>query len=115
MRDPYENIRPEDVDKSEIILTNEQQAAYNEMMEKYSSKKGGVSLLYGITGSGKTQVFLKLIDEVSSQGPRRDINGSGDFADAAGAFNISPPIRAKGRCFSQRHVAWPAHGRMEAD
>ncbi len=68
MRDPYENIRSEDVDKSEIVLTNEQQTAYNEMIAKYSSQKGGVSLLYGITGSGKTQVFLKLIDEVSSRG-----------------------------------------------
>lgn len=68
MRDPYEGIRPEEEEKSEIVLTDEQQSAYNEMIDKYSSEQGGVSLLYGITGSGKTQVFLKLIDEMSSKG-----------------------------------------------
>ena len=32
-------------------------------------KKGGiVSLLYGVTGSGKTQVFLSLVDEVANEG-----------------------------------------------
>ena len=31
-------------------------------------EKGGVSLLYGVTGSGKTLVFMKLIDEVYQQG-----------------------------------------------
>ena len=52
---------------SEIVLTNKQQNAFDGMLEKYRSG-GGVSLLYGITGSGKTSVFLKLIDEVISDG-----------------------------------------------
>lgn len=53
--------------KEEIILTDIQQKAYNELSEKYKNGSG-VSLLYGITGSGKTSVFLKLIDEVISDG-----------------------------------------------
>lgn len=56
-------------DKStgDIILTPAQQKAFDGINEDY--KKGAaVSLLYGITGSGKTSVFIKLIDKVISDG-----------------------------------------------
>ena len=53
--------------KKEITLTKKQNTAYNNLLEKYRNG-GGVSLLYGITGSGKTSVFLKLIDEVIADG-----------------------------------------------
>ncbi len=58
---------PDSFDNSDIILTEEQQIAFNGLLEKYNENIGNTSLLYGITGSGKTQVFLKLVDEVSSQ------------------------------------------------
>ena len=48
---------------SEIMLTEKQNNAFSNLVEKYKNG-GGVSLLYGITGSGKTSVFLRLIDEV---------------------------------------------------
>lgn len=48
----------------EIKLTEKQEKAFINMRNQYNSGKAGVSLLYGVTGSGKTQVFLKLIDEV---------------------------------------------------
>ena len=51
----------------EICLTQKQSKAFTNLIEKYKSG-GGVSLLYGITGSGKTSVFLKLIDEVIRDG-----------------------------------------------
>lgn len=47
----------------EIMLTEKQNNAFSNLVEKYKNG-GGVSLLYGITGSGKTSVFLRLIDEV---------------------------------------------------
>ena len=53
---------------SEVILTDEQQKAYNDLIDLYNSDKPAVSLLYGVTGSGKTSVFLKLIDTVYKQG-----------------------------------------------
>ena len=46
-----------------INLTPQQKKSYDSLLAKYHSG-GGVSLLYGITGSGKTSVFLSLIDEV---------------------------------------------------
>ncbi len=55
-------------ENAEITLTEEQQTAFNGLISKYNEQNGNISLLYGITGSGKTQVFLKLADEVSSKG-----------------------------------------------
>lgn len=52
----------------EIRLTDEQNTAYSGLCEKYESQKPCVSLLYGVTGSGKTSVFMKLIDRVSRDG-----------------------------------------------
>ena len=54
--------------KAEIFLTAQQQQAYNDLEKRYFSHKAQVSLLYGITGSGKTSVFMKLIDTVSDDG-----------------------------------------------
>lgn len=54
--------------KREIRLTDEQNTAYSGLCEKYESQKPCVSLLYGVTGSGKTSVFMKLIDRVSRDG-----------------------------------------------
>ncbi len=65
-RTPYKNKTVKN--NSEIILTEEQQTAFNGLKQQLNTEKGAVSLLYGVTGSGKTQVFLKLVDEVSSKG-----------------------------------------------
>ena len=46
----------------DLELTNEQQLAYN------SIKNSGEYLLYGITGSGKTEIYLQLIQKMIKQG-----------------------------------------------
>ena len=53
---------------SKIVLTDEQQKAYEGLLGDFRAESGKVSLLYGITGSGKTQVFLSLADEVIAEG-----------------------------------------------
>lgn len=53
--------------KSEIVLTKSQQNALSNLERQYRSG-GGVSLLYGVTGSGKTSVFIRLIDKVLESG-----------------------------------------------
>lgn len=55
-------------DTSEIILTPEQNQAYEKLLEDYLSPQPQVSLLFGVTGSGKTQVFLKLVDRCLADG-----------------------------------------------
>ncbi len=49
-----------------IVLTDEQSAAFDTLKDKLST--GGEALLYGVTGSGKTKVFLRLVDEVVANG-----------------------------------------------
>ncbi len=49
-------------------LTSSQNKAYEKLLSDYKKESGAVSLLFGVTGSGKTQVFLKLIEEVISDG-----------------------------------------------
>jgi primosomal protein N' (replication factor Y) len=53
-------------DQREIALTDEQQKAYDELFALYQKESAEVSLLYGITGSGKTSVFFKLIEQAVS-------------------------------------------------
>ena len=60
--------RADNPNKTEIKLTEEQEAAFSGLLRNYKSEKGETALLYGITGSGKTQVFLRLADEVLSEG-----------------------------------------------
>ena len=55
-------------DSGELHLTDEQQRAYEGLVEDYRSGKGKTALLYGVTGSGKTSVYLKLIDAVLADG-----------------------------------------------
>lgn len=54
--------------REEIVLTQSQNEAYMGLKRKMLSGKPDVSLLYGVTGSGKTQVFLKLADDMSDMG-----------------------------------------------
>ena len=58
----------EKASRTEISLTDEQSQVFSQLKEKLCIDSGSCSLLYGVTGSGKTQVFLKLVDEVIDSG-----------------------------------------------
>ena len=51
-----------------IVLNSEQQAAFEAVMELVAHPNGEVALLHGVTGSGKTQVYLRLVQEILQQG-----------------------------------------------
>ena len=54
--------------KTEIALTDEQAEAYKKLSGLAASGKAAVSLLYGVTGSGKTSVYMSVIDKVLEAG-----------------------------------------------
>lgn len=55
---------------AELVLSPSQQEALRSLCEEYEQAKAGqrCALLYGVTGSGKTSVFLKLIEYVLGRG-----------------------------------------------
>lgn len=53
-------------DPASIILSDQQQRAMNEIRDSFTAKN--VVLLHGVTSSGKTEIYIKLIDEALSNG-----------------------------------------------
>ena len=51
-----------------IVLNDEQQAAFDGLSAQYAQENPGVALLYGVTGSGKTSVYLRLISRCLADG-----------------------------------------------
>lgn len=56
--------RSRDLSLGPITLSDEQQAACDNLYNEYGDSQPHTSLLYGVTGSGKTSVFMKLIEKV---------------------------------------------------
>ena len=64
-RDPLAN---KEVEKTQNLkLTEEQQKAFEEVKNKINKNEYEEFLLYGVTGSGKTEVYLQLIGEALKQ------------------------------------------------
>ena len=59
---------PEAADGAPIVLSEEQQAAYDGVLERLAAGEAACSLLYGVTGSGKTSVYIRLLQEVVRRG-----------------------------------------------
>ena len=57
-----------EVTGEEINLTDSQQAAFSGLKELLLSGEANAALLYGVTGSGKTAVYIKLIAEAMKDG-----------------------------------------------
>jgi len=63
----YEVLRGVDISEDEkcapdeIVLSNEQQKVHDAVFSQVFEQKAGIFLLHGVTGSGKTSVFEKLI------------------------------------------------------
>ncbi|WMJ22376.1 primosomal protein N' [Paludicola sp. MB14-C6] len=60
----YEEIASYHINLSDIVLSKEQQDVFDGIMSLVNEKRPHVALLHGVTGSGKTQVYIKLIEKV---------------------------------------------------
>lgn len=68
----YEVVRCPEVEADQraedIVLSESQQTVYDGIAELIDKREPSVSLLYGVTGSGKTPVFVKLIEHTLGLG-----------------------------------------------
>lgn len=63
-----EKMRLTPEDHSSIVLSPMQQEAYSRLADKMNADESGTALLFGVTGSGKTKVYMKLIDDIAESG-----------------------------------------------
>lgn len=50
------------------VLNEEQETVLKQLVARYEESEAACALLYGVTGSGKTQVYMTLIDRVLADG-----------------------------------------------
>ena len=68
-REVYRRVAVEGTQRlEEPVLNAEQQAAFEGLRQLAAGGQAAAALLYGVTGSGKTQVYLKLIYETLRRG-----------------------------------------------
>lgn len=68
-REVFRSAVPNHVEPAAPLrLNEEQQAAYDGLLTQSRREKPGVALLYGVTGSGKTAVYIQLIRQILGQG-----------------------------------------------
>ena len=60
-------IQPTKLD-GPLTLSAQQQAAYDGLCRQMDGEKPGTALLYGVTGSGKTSIYIKLIQRTLEEG-----------------------------------------------
>ena len=65
-RNPYKDI--ETSEKQDFCLSECQNNAFRTLLELYKANEPKAALLYGVTGSGKTNVMQKLTDECVNDG-----------------------------------------------
>lgn len=63
--DLFSHIRPK---QEPVVLSEAQQQVYQGLAAQLEQKTASAALLYGVTASGKTQVFLKLIERTLQLG-----------------------------------------------
>lgn len=68
-RQVYRNpVKEQNLEEKKLIYTEEQQAAIRHFCEDYTAGNYGTYLVYGVTGSGKTEVYMEMIQKVVEMG-----------------------------------------------
>ena len=120
-RDPF----PHAVSASERVptrsLTSEQQAAMDHLLPLVQARAFHVALLHGVTGSGKTELYMRLADAVRTSGrgvlmlvPEIALTPQ-VAALFRGRFGAAVAIQHSGLSDGERHDQWHRIRRGEVD
>jgi primosomal protein N' (replication factor Y) len=121
-RDPFERAAMSDVvPDANRELTEEQQQAARELFALADAAEFRVALLHGVTGSGKTEIYLRLADRVRRSGrqvllmvPEIALTPS-MAALVRGAFGDRVAIQHSALSIGERHDQWHRIRRGEID
>jgi len=67
-RNPFSGYEYEIEQPGEIILTDDQRGVLNDILPLTDTGRFNEALIHGVTGSGKTEIYLRLIEEVIKKG-----------------------------------------------
>ena len=98
-----------------ITLTEQQQSAYDTLLPKLEDTAPHSALLYGVTGSGKTLVFLKLISRCLELCRKALVAGAGDQPDPADDPAAQRTVRPPGGGAALRAQPYRASAAMADD
>jgi len=121
-RDPFERAAMTDVvPDANRVLTDEQERAAGELFALADAEQFRVALLHGVTGSGKTEIYLRLADRVRRSGrqvllmvPEIALTPS-MTALVRGAFGDRVAIQHSALSMGERHDQWHRIRRGEID
>lgn len=68
IKDPFENIELNINDAKPKVFNNEQQKAFDKISSAIDSNSHKIILLHGVTGCGKTEVYLQAMERVIKSG-----------------------------------------------
>jgi primosomal protein N' (replication factor Y) (superfamily II helicase) len=120
-RDPFGSPRGECGVRPAISLTGEQSAALNRLRAMAGVRRFQAALLHGVTGSGKTEIYLRLAAEVRAGGRGvlllvPEIALTPAVADTfRSAFGERVAIQHSGLSDGERHDQWHRIRRGDVD
>lgn len=108
-RQKTSQVRPRVRDRTHFLLTNEQESAV-EMLTEMSS---GSALLHGVTGSGKTQVYIEMAQRTITAGKSviilvPEIALTSQLVDEFTTIFTDVIVTHSRQTEAERHLAWQA-------
>ena len=76
----------------EVTLNEDQRKALDHISRQIETGRFGVTLLHGVTDSGKTELYIRAIEQVVRQGQGGDCAAAGDCADGPDGAAVQRPV-----------------------